>query len=44
MINDTNIIGTRQVGIDCIVSTYINIIFSIDPLNGAKLNEPSWAF
>jgi len=41
-INAINI-GTSQVGIAGIVFLTINNKISIDPLNGAKLNEPSWA-
>ena len=37
-----DIIGTKQVGIAGIVSLSINNITSIDPLHGAKSNEPSW--
>ncbi len=38
----TDFIGTSQAGIDGIVSVSINNTISIDPSNGAKLNEPSW--
>ena len=41
LIIDIDIIGTSQVGIADIVSLSINNAISIDPLNGAKLNEPS---
>jgi hypothetical protein len=42
LINDTNFIGTSQVGIAGIVSVSINNTISIDPSHGAKPNEPSW--
>ena len=43
LINHTSAIGTSRIGITCIVSSSIHNIISIVPLNGAKLNEPSWA-
>ena len=41
LINDTNSIGTSQVGIASIVSVSINNIISIDPSHGVKQNELS---
>ena len=43
LISDTNSFGASQAGIAGIVSLSINNTISIDPLNGAQLNEPSWA-
>jgi hypothetical protein len=40
--NATDIIGTSQAGIACIVSISINNTISIDPSHGTKLNELSW--
>ena len=42
LINDTDFIGTSQVGIACIVFVSINNTISFDPSHGAKLKEPSW--
>ena len=42
LINDTDFIGTSQVGIAVIVSVSINNTISTDPSHGAKPNEPSW--
>ena len=42
MINDTDFIGTNQVGIAGSVSVSISNTISIDPSQGAKPNEPSW--
>ena len=42
MINDTYFIGTSQASIAGIVFVSINNKVSIDPSQGAKLNEPSW--
>jgi hypothetical protein len=42
LINDTDFIGTSQVGIVGIVSVSINNTTSIDPSHDAKPNKPSW--
>ena len=42
MINDTDVIGTSQVGIAGIVDVHINNTISIDLSHDAKPNEPSW--
>jgi hypothetical protein len=44
LIKYTDIIGTSQARILDIVHWSINIILSIDSLNGAKLHEPSLTF
>jgi hypothetical protein len=43
VISDTHIIGTSKAGIAGIVSLSIKNTITIDRLNGAKPNEPSWA-
>jgi hypothetical protein len=44
LINDTDFIGTTQVGIAGIVFVSISNTISIDPSHGAQINDPSWIF